>query len=302
MSRTALDHGDVRVYLYRLDNAMRGMPAAQSRELREQIIAHLDDVLPGDADDAQVAAALSKLGSPADLAAEAKADLGPTLRVVLAAGARRKWARVAGARGRTKFVAVATLVLLAAGGTYLGQILTAPLIQYGDAETWWYARDYAHSVRTSADGVRQTTVPVRSGQRQGYAFGIYNPSNLTETVLGPVTSQYNPSISPDGFGPVDMGVSVPNRQIDEYGGLIRNVAFTLPESIPPHQYRILRITWISTVCMERGGSGVINALYVRVRVGWFTKTDVIPLDEGWALAGPSANPDTHPGPNYNKCI
>ena len=45
MSGTAFDHRLVRDYLRELDAAMRGLPAAQTRELREQITTHLDDAL-----------------------------------------------------------------------------------------------------------------------------------------------------------------------------------------------------------------------------------------------------------------
>jgi Nitrate and nitrite sensing len=71
MSGTALDHRLVRDYLRDLDRAMRGLPATQARELKEQITAHLDDALQPGAGDHEVAATLSRLGSPADLAAEA---------------------------------------------------------------------------------------------------------------------------------------------------------------------------------------------------------------------------------------
>jgi hypothetical protein len=76
MSGTVLDHRLVRGYLRELDAVMRGLPAAQARELREQITAHLDDALGPDAGDYEVAATLSRLGSPADLAAEAGAASG----------------------------------------------------------------------------------------------------------------------------------------------------------------------------------------------------------------------------------
>ena len=76
MSGTVLDHRLVRGYLRDLDAAMRGVPAAAARELREQITAHLEDALGPDADDQEVAAALRRLGSPADLAAEAGAASG----------------------------------------------------------------------------------------------------------------------------------------------------------------------------------------------------------------------------------
>ena len=76
MSGTALDHRLVRDYLRDLDKAMRGLPPAQARELKEQITAHLDDALQPGAGDQEVAATLSRLGSPADLAAEAWAASG----------------------------------------------------------------------------------------------------------------------------------------------------------------------------------------------------------------------------------
>ncbi len=76
MSGTALDHRLVRDYLRELNAAMRGVPAAQARELREQITAHLEDALGPNAGDQEIAAALRRLGSPADLAAEAGAASG----------------------------------------------------------------------------------------------------------------------------------------------------------------------------------------------------------------------------------
>jgi hypothetical protein len=304
VTRTARDNWLVRNYLARLDAVTRGLPTAQARELIDQITTHLDDTLPADADDREVAAALDRLGTPADVAAEAKVQFGPTIGEAIDAAVRRGRARFARTRPRTKILAAAIVVALATGGTYLAVFLSAPLIQFEGSAGWWYAQDYTHEVDTSADGAQQTTVPVRSGQRQGFAIGIYNPSSFTETVLGPVVGVNAPFNSPNGgFGPVDMGVSVPNRDIAR-SGFIRNIAFILPASIPPHQLRLLRITWISAVCLA-GGPGsylAIDALYVRVRVGWFTRTDVIQLGQGWALAGPSHKPNTRPGPNYNKCL
>jgi uncharacterized membrane protein len=76
MSGTALDHPLVRGYLRDLDAAMRGLPAAQARELREQITAHLDDALGPHASEHDVAVTLGRLGSPAILAAEVGAASG----------------------------------------------------------------------------------------------------------------------------------------------------------------------------------------------------------------------------------
>ena len=91
MSGTALDHWLVRAYLRELDAALRGVPAAQARELTEQIIAHLEDALGPAAGDQEVAAALSRLGSPADLAAEAGAASGSSGARPAVGSPRMRW-------------------------------------------------------------------------------------------------------------------------------------------------------------------------------------------------------------------
>jgi hypothetical protein len=88
---TALDHRLVRDYLRELDKAMRGLPDTPARELTEQITAHLDDALRPDADDHEVAATLRRLGSPADLAAEAGAASGSAGPGLALSGRRVGW-------------------------------------------------------------------------------------------------------------------------------------------------------------------------------------------------------------------
>ena len=44
--------------------------------------------------------------------------------------------------------------------------------------------------------------------------------------------------------------------------------------------------WTSDLCLQRGESNGIDVLYLRVRVGWFTKTEAIP-QEAWYRIGPS---------------
>jgi hypothetical protein len=91
MSGTALDHRLVRDYLRDLDKAMRGLPDTQAHELKEQITAHLDDALQPGAGDDEVAATLSRLGSPADLAAEAGAASGSSGPGLALSGRRVGW-------------------------------------------------------------------------------------------------------------------------------------------------------------------------------------------------------------------
>jgi uncharacterized membrane protein len=112
VSGPALDHRLVRDYLVQLDLALRPLPAARARELREQITAHLEDALPADADEHEVAATLSRLGSPADLVAEARPAAGTTVSAAIAAAARRTRARIARTRMGTKILAGMTALLV----------------------------------------------------------------------------------------------------------------------------------------------------------------------------------------------
>lgn len=281
MSGTALDHRLVRDYLREFDTAMRGMPPAQACELREQITAHLDDALQPGADDQEVAAALSRLGSPADLAAEAAAGARP-LAAAAASGVGDRLARV---RGRTWIVAGVAVVLTGIAVGYLYVFLTAGALQAGGVAAWWYPQDYRREVNVTANGTTQSTVPIRSGQRQGYVVGIYNPTNVTQTIVGDASGPDRGWDSPGGETG-QIGVSAPNRNIDN-GGFTRNVSYTLPGSIPPHQTRLVRVFWTSVICLGKGTSSGIDQLYLRVRVGWFTRTETIQLTQGWYLAGPS---------------
>lgn len=309
MSGTALEHRLVREYLTQLDIALGGLPSAKARELRSQIAGHLEEAMPLDASDEDVAEVLHQVGRPAELAREAQAGAAPGVGTAVAAAARRGWVRIIRSRLRTKLFVVLSVLLVATGATFLSTFMSAPLPDNAGQFAWWYPQD--HPVESVADGAQQTTVRIRSGQRQGFAIGIFNTSNFTETIIGRPTGLNAPWDSPNGgFGLPRIEVSAPDREIAN-GGFIRNVAFeSLPVSIPPHQYRLLRITWISATCMLGGtktsnmltdGYSAIDSIYLQVRVGWFTRTDVIPLDEAVAIAGPSHGVYNGPGPYHGTC-
>jgi hypothetical protein len=50
------------------------------------------------------------------------------------------------------------------------------------------------------------------------------------------------------------------------------------------------VLWTSNICLSKGASSIIDNLSLRVRIGWFTRTEIIPLYQGWAVAGPSTGP------------
>jgi hypothetical protein len=245
MSGTALEHPLVRDYLHELDAAFAALPPERARELREQITAHLDDALPADAGDQEVAAALRRLGSPGELAAEAAP---PPIPVVPAFHGWRSRLRRPGWRSGVLIAAAAVC------GGYGIVVVTAAPIQLGDASAWWYAQDSARAVSTQADG-RQHSGRWPSAEHGadpiGPAAGLRHhglqPSNWAQTVLGPAAD----FTGPGGPG-VQIGVTGPNPSIERWGSVFHPLSYSLPVSIPPHQTRALRVLWTSTACLAKG--------------------------------------------------
>jgi hypothetical protein len=292
MSGTALDNPLVREYLAALDAAMSGLPAAHARELREQITAHLDDALPPDADDQVVAETLRRLGSPADLAAEAGAAPGhavpPTVAATgLVATSRALRLLVSSVRPRT-WIAVAVLIIAVATAARIADLyLSAGQLQFSNGGDWWYAQDTQREAIVSTDTATQNSAPIRSGQRQGYVVSIVNPTNVTQTIVGDASGEYGWN-SP-GSGTEQLTVS--RAYTDIANGFVgqdaaSGLTFTLPVSIPPFQSRLVRVLWTSDLCLSPGEGNSIGTLALRVRVGWFTRTEIIP-QQSWTLIGPS---------------
>jgi len=109
---------------------------------------------------------------------------------------------------------------------------------------------------------------------------------MTQIILGPAYGPGVPFDSPgSAFGVVQIAVSAFDRNING-GGASRSVRFTLPGVIPPGQIRLVRVLWTTNICSS-GGTSRIDTLALRVRVGWFTRTEIIPLGQAWALTGSS---------------
>jgi hypothetical protein len=299
MTGTALDNPLVREYLRELEAALARLPAGQASELREQITAHITDALPDDAADEQAAAVLARLGSPAELAAETVAGMttnpaalsapGATLSAAPARPPRRtrrpwrSWQFWVTAGAVAAVVTVATVV-----ASKLIAAETAPALTAGGSEAWWYTQDRAHEVDTSADGASQSTVPIRSGQWQGFVLDLFNDSDQTQTVLGPAYGNGLPTAFV-GAGPPQgiIGISAPNREVDDGAGVYTGVRFGLPGVIPPHQLRAMRVLWFSNTCLQGASEQGSDEVALRVRVGWVTRTEIISLTQGWFVQGPS---------------
>jgi hypothetical protein len=182
----------------------------------------------------------------------------------------------------------AAVVLLIGAVAYVVVVQTTAPLAFNGVSGWWYKQDWSRVTSAEADGHAQTTVPIRSGQLQGYYVSLINPSDVTQTILGPATGQGLPA---DSIGapalPADISVNAPNLNVDRGSNDFTGVKWVLPADIPPHQGRVVRVLWTSIVCMDKGSSTGNDELALRVRVGWIVRIEVIPLAEGWFLAGPS---------------
>jgi len=275
MSDTVLENVLVRDYLRELSAACVSLPAAQARELREQITAHLDEALPPSATDAEVRAELGRLGRPRSLAAEAAGPGWPPI-----ARRLRNWL------GHVRWwvwAALAALVLVfGTGADFLDSMESAaPLFVMGTG--WLYPVDQARAIETTAAGSSQTTVPVRSGQRQGIQFAVWNNSDWTQVVLGTDPMWYF-----DAFTDVQVDVES-GPHLNQVGEPLRTARYLSPGVIPPHSYRFVRVSWTSNVCLVGKGTETwFGDIPLRVRVGTITRTEDVNLDEqNFALAGPS---------------
>jgi len=276
MSGTALNHPLVRDYLRDLDQALAGLPAAQAEELTEQITAHLDDALTPGAGDEEVAAVLSRLGRPADLAAEAatRSESGPSAAKELAAVRRRRL----GWRGWTAIVAPVAVAAAIIG--YVLIVTSVPPLQARGPSSWWFRQDAARATYAEADGARQTTVPVRSNQVQGLAVTLYNPTDWTQTILG----QWQGSNAPGNA--LRSRITVATGP----GSDFRHLRYARPATIPPHQSRWVRLLWVSNTCLMKGGGQGNDELRLQLRLGWVDRVEVIPLRQAWFVVGPSQGP------------
>ncbi len=106
MSKTAVAHPLVAGYLRQFDAAASILPMDRARELREQIVAHIEDAARPGASDEQIAAVLSGLGPARLLVAEAVAATG-----------KRPWVSRVGWKGWTPASARCSLRVVPDGGT-----------------------------------------------------------------------------------------------------------------------------------------------------------------------------------------
>ena len=194
-------------------------------------------------------------------------------------------ARAASPTGRRRrhlrwwgWTAIGTTV--AAAAAIIGYVIVAKSvapIQARGPSSWWFRQDVERATYAEADGARQTAVPIRSGQMQGLAVTLYNPTDWTQTILG----QWDGSNAPGNAERSRITVATSS------GRDFRSLRYTRPGTIPPHQSRWVRLMWISNACLDKGTGQGNDGLALQVRVGGLDRVENISLRQGWYVMGPS---------------
>jgi HAAS domain-containing protein len=279
---TALDHPIVAGYLHELDIALASLPPGAAAELSEQLRAHLLEALPDGADDATISEVLAELG-PARLVALAAAEPGSGRARQLRRRPPLPRRTVALARRVPMRIWISAAVLAVAVGAPAGTLIywqTQPEVTFDGGSSWWSPQHAERPIQTEADGATQSTIPLRPGQIQGFEIFVYNPSDTSQRILGAPAG----SISPGAPVPPQIDVSTTGSW--QLGGEPDSVAYEAGGTIPPHSYRWLRVQWRSYQCYLEGpgGSQGMDRLMLRVKVGWITRTEVIPLPTEFAVS------------------
>ncbi len=285
MTNTSTANPKLRSYLRDLEVALSVLPRDRATELREQITSHLFEALPESPTDEDVSGALAELGPVETVVSEA-------VRGVRVGPARRLFVRLRRIRW---WWWVLLGVFLAGGGTLIGLVVSwetsAPLGFYSGLYTWW-GPNVHHEVNSSANGQDQSTIAVEPGKTQGFVVQITNLGPWAQTVLGVASTVAGPMDVPSpivGPGGGLEHITVSSACGRDECGHIYSLTYRSTVTVPPGQTRLLRVLWRPKKCwMSPGAVGIQSEVSLKVRVGWVTRTEVIQLPQGFALAGTSS--------------
>jgi hypothetical protein len=221
------------------------------------------------------------------MVADLESPLRPPLLAVRGQAVRfPRWSR------RRWIASLLAVAVCAAGAGYVADVSAAPPITMGNGYGWLYPEDSLVQVNVSASGASQTTVPIRSGKEQGLVIDVWNPSGYTQTIVG-LAANFNAPGAGDSRARLEVSTTGTVATVSDS----THLSYLSSGAIPPHGVRSIRLTWTSRACMDlAGATSGIDSLPLRVRVGWFTRTEVIRLPAEFAVSGPSTPPFSENGP------
>ena len=169
-------------------------------------------------------------------------------------------------RRRLVVIAVTSLVLLAGSITAVVVVLSyahaASLSNQGGVYGW-EPPDNLTSHDVQLGPYQGIVTQWRPGQRQAFIFNITNTSGVTQTILGLADQSYLKE---------RLQISAPDQND------MTHVQYepALPVSIPPNDTRVVRFSMVPYGC-HPGDHTYWQDIALRVRVGWFTRTETVNL-------------------------
>ncbi|MGH8889036.1 MAG: hypothetical protein ACRDV3_04655 [Acidothermaceae bacterium] len=163
---------------------------------------------------------------------------------------------------------------------------TAPALRFGGTTGWIYEQDATHVTAVRADGAEQLTVPIRRGQRQGFYIDVYNPSSRSQTVAGLAPN----TVMPGGYTGLRLEIGTTGTSYS--AGDLTTTGFANRVSIPPHQMRWLKVSWLSTDCLDPDVQLTIDSMSLNVKVGGISRVERLGLHEGIGVSSQSVTATT----------
>ena len=168
------------------------------------------------------------------------------------------------------FLAGSALLLVVATVTptvWVRHYYSAPGLEFDGGAYGWVGVDGSRSTDVSIGTFDILRTPLRPNRSQTFSFWVYNPSTVTQTILGlryPGTETTEPSH-------VVVSTSDPGQQVGDDDLAYKHG----PVAVPPHRYRTIRYTVGNRACWDQGRSDTWTDVALRVRIGAFTRNEDI---------------------------
>jgi hypothetical protein len=182
-------------------------------------------------------------------------------------------------RRRRLWVVLGAVTVLLIGGAITAVSVSFHYLHAPELEVFglgWAPPDNQNSRFVDAGPYHATVTPARPGHWQTFNVEVINRSSVTQTILGLASSA--PTAEPERLTISATDTSVGNALFEHY--------VRAPVSIPPGGVRTLRLAhWPGDCSIWGHGTSRTESwteLRLRVRVGWFTRTEILAFNN-WAM-------------------
>jgi hypothetical protein len=177
-------------------------------------------------------------------------------------------------------LALITIAGAATAAAGIRRYRSAPSLQCACGLAWVGPYDMRDTI-TEAVGYRQDSVPARYGAWQAFTVEFYNPSAVTQTVLGLTADELT------GWAPRLAVTRIETLNVQAATAALEQAPASA--SIPPHTEGLLKYSVHELQCLSKGQVQYWTGIALRVRVGAFTRTEHVDFPHsGMAITGTGA--------------